>query len=131
MFVQVWSQARNEIALPKGFEDVCNIGCHFDLWHGAGQIWLNNLRQSNPQVAVSVWTGDRHELNRWLASGMIDIALLFDTDARADRQLSLLFEDRLIQVATIARAVQRWAVRTVWTVWADQTARLNTVIAPA
>lgn len=108
MLVQIWDQARTEVSLPADVEGLCNLGCHLDLWEGAGRLWLDLLRRDHPRVAVEVWNGTNEELNGWLGSGLIDMALLFDPRSGDDRRVSALFEDRLVQVASAARALQRW-----------------------
>ena len=108
MMLQVWNQARHEVGLPKGFESVCNIGCHIDLWEEAGEAWVDILRRHHGEVALSVWTGDHDQINRWLGSGMIDVALLFEAQPREDLTVRELFQDRLLQVASRARKVMRW-----------------------
>lgn len=108
MMVQAWTLAQQEVALPKGFDGVCNLGCHYDLWAGVGETWLRHMRRANPRVAVSVWAGDRGEIEQWLQSGMIDVAMLFDAQLKTDWTVEALFTDRLVQVATRKRSLMRW-----------------------
>lgn len=108
MLVQTWKQARHEISLPKAFESACTIACHFDLWEGAVEAWCNSMREKNPQVALSIWPGEHADINRWLDSGLVDAAMVFDVQPRSAWSAQALMEDQLIQVATRKRDVMRW-----------------------
>jgi DNA-binding transcriptional LysR family regulator len=55
MLVQVWHQAKREVALPKEFAGTFNIGFAYDLWAGAVEDWLPWLRRELPQIALSLW----------------------------------------------------------------------------
>ena len=105
---QAWGQARQELSLSREFESVCNIGCHFDLWDGVGQAWADQLRAAHPEVALSFWAGDVEDIERWLSSGLVDVALMFDSAVSGGWHVQRLFEDRLIQVATEPRAYVDW-----------------------
>src|ERR1700739_2230818 len=74
VMIQLWRQARHEVSLPKGFEGVCNVGLEFDLWPGVGQRFLDHLRKHRPKVAVALWPGERRQVDRWLKTGLIDLA---------------------------------------------------------
>lgn len=100
--VQVWNQARQEVELTKNFESTCNIGCHFDLWEGAGQEWFYLINTLSPSTALSSWCSDHTELNRWLSSGMIDISIAFDTqlDINSTYETRPLFTDKIVKVSS-------------------------------
>ncbi len=100
--VQVWDQARQEVELTKNFQSTCNIGCHFDLWEGAGQEWFHFIKALSPTTALSSWCSDHTELNRWLNSGMIDISIAFDTqlDINSSYETQPLFTDKIVKVST-------------------------------
>ncbi len=100
--VQVWDQARQEVELTKNFQSTCNIGCHFDLWDGAGQEWFHFIKKLSPTTALSSWCSDHTELNRWLNSGMIDISIAFDTqlDINSSYETQPLFTDKIVKVST-------------------------------
>jgi len=99
VMVQLWGQARAEVSLPKGFEGVCNVGLEFDLWRGLGERFLGHLRRENPAIAVALWPGEQRALDRWLDTGLIDIAFCY-TPQPGDRFASrALFDDALVMVS--------------------------------
>lgn len=96
----LWRQARQETALPDALNTVCNIGCEPDLWEGVGQRFFDRIRESLPQVALSVWQGSGQELGRWQRSGLIDVAFTHLNDRGQGQITTQLGSDPLILVST-------------------------------
>ncbi len=99
VMVQLWAQARSEVALPKGFEGVCNVGLEFDLWRGVGQRFLDHVRAHSPGIALAFWPGEQHMIDRWLSIGLVDIAFCYAPQAGEDFKSRALFDDELILVS--------------------------------
>ncbi len=99
LMVQLWGQARAEVALPKGFEGVCNAGLDFDLWNGLGQRFLAHVRKESPGVALAFWPGEQRMIDRWLAIGLVDIAFCHAPPAGEKFLSRVLFDDQLILVS--------------------------------
>ena len=108
LMTDLWRQAKQETSLPEALSAVCNIGCHADLWQGVGERLMQHLSDSEPQMAMSAWMGGQSELVRWLSSGLIDVAICYSPVVRENWVLHTLTDDRLIQVATVKRALMRW-----------------------
>lgn len=98
LFAQLWGQAQYEIGLPQGFTGVCNVGCYVDLWEGIGERFLAFVRQRRPDVAVAVWPGDQASIDRWLATGLVDMAFCYAPQARAPFAIRELGQDELMRV---------------------------------
>lgn len=95
----LWQQARQETALPGGFDAVCNMACHPDLWPGLGERLFHWIRQGQPTVALSVWQGGVAEMSGWLTSGLADLALTHVPAANSAQTLRPLWTDRLCLVS--------------------------------
>lgn len=108
ILVQVWNQARHDISLPRGFDDVCNFGCTESLWAGTGELWLNTMRAHRPSVAVNVESGSEADMRPWIASSMVDIAISSEPLPAAGFSVLPLFDDVLVEVATVERDLMRW-----------------------
>lgn len=106
--VQTWKQARHEVSLPESFDSACTLACHYDLWNGIGDVWCDHMRRRNPAVALTIWPGAHDDIHRWIGSGLVDTAMVFEVQARSGWSLEPVFEDQLIQVATRRRSVVRW-----------------------
>jgi len=108
LMVDTWRQARQETALPANIETTFNLGCHPDLWRGLGVRLFEYLHDHHPQVAISAWSGEQPELDRWLGSGLIDAALCFTPPTRENRSGYRLQSDRMVLVSTQPRELMRW-----------------------
>ena len=98
--MQLWRQARYEVSLPEGFEGACNVGLEFDLWRSVGQRFLDHLRRHRPKVALALWPGERRQVERWLRTGLIDLAFCYLPPSAESFASRVLFDDELILVST-------------------------------
>ncbi|MEM7226675.1 MAG: LysR family transcriptional regulator [Pseudomonadota bacterium] len=106
--VQAWEQARKAVGLPKGFSGLFSFACHFDLWQGAGEDWLEQVRKRQPGLALEAWSGDIGDIKRWLASGLVDAALVPEPLSGDGLVSQRAAQDRLVQISTVRRAVKAW-----------------------
>ena len=120
MLVQVWHQAKREVALPKEFAGTFNIGFAYDLWAGTVEDWLPWLRRELPQIALSLWDADAETLGRWLASGLADAAVSFEVQPKWDFETEKLFADRLIEVSREERELVRWDPGYIYVDWGEE-----------
>ncbi|MEM7427196.1 MAG: LysR family transcriptional regulator [Pseudomonadota bacterium] len=108
VMVQEWDQARKAVGLPKGFSGLFSFACEPDLWDGAGEVWLERVRRAQPELALEAWEAGPGAIRRWLASGLVDAALVqepLNGPGYASRPAGM---DRLVQVATVEREAQTW-----------------------
>ena len=95
---QLWRQAKYEIGLPQGFTGLCTVGCYFDLWEGLGAKFLDHMHRQRPDVAVSVWPGDQRNIDRWLDTGLVDLAFCYNPQARGRFAVREIGVDEFIHV---------------------------------
>ncbi|MEM6988739.1 MAG: LysR family transcriptional regulator, partial [Pseudomonadota bacterium] len=88
VMLNLWWQAQQETSLPDGVDDLCNIGCHIDLWPTLGQPLFDWLTQEAPRTALSARPGEQTSLEDDLTNGVIDIALCYQPSS-SDNQISL------------------------------------------
>ncbi len=98
LVTQLWRQANYEIGLPKGFTGVCNVGCYFDLWEGLCARFLDHMHRARPDVAVAIWPGDQHNIDRWLDTGLVDVAFCYSPQARGGFAAREIGVDEFIHV---------------------------------
>lgn len=108
VMVELWRQARQDTAMPDGIESVCNIGCHTDLRIGPGQLLLDAIRQANPRVALSAWSGSAADIAQWLDAGLVDLAITYQPATHAGHRLYPLVDDNLVLVSTLPNSPQRF-----------------------
>ncbi len=106
--IDLWQQARQETSMPEGIRSVCNLGCDLDLWPAVGQQLLAGIHREYPDSALSAWPGKQDELDQWLATGLIDLALTHAPIARDGTSVRELFSESLILVSTRADAPIRF-----------------------
>jgi DNA-binding transcriptional LysR family regulator len=108
LIVQTWDVGRKRIGLPRGFSGTFSITCDDDLWEGLGERILEQLEQTQPDLAIELWRGEPEQTRRWLSSGLVDLALVSEPIAGPDLVLRRVGNDRLVQVATVPRKVVPW-----------------------
>lgn len=108
LMVRSWELARRTVGLPTGFAATFSFVCHRALWDALGSHFLERVLERQSGVAVEAWPGDMGEVRRWLASGLIDAALVPSPLAGRGLLSTPLAPDRLVQVATVRRKAQRW-----------------------
>lgn len=97
---QLWSQARQEVALPSGVSRICNMGCEVSLWPDHGRKIFDHIHTTMPSAALSAWHGDDQDMTEWLANGLVDVAVTHTVPPRqANGRIHNLPDDQLILVA--------------------------------
>ena len=104
----LWQQARQETSMPEGIESVCNLGCEIDLWPDVGRPLLRNIHRDFPQTALSSWPGKHHELDQWLSTGLIDLAITHQPISQDHLCIRELKTETLILVSTRADSPMRF-----------------------
>jgi DNA-binding transcriptional LysR family regulator len=92
----LWRQATYETNLPAGLESVCNFGCDRELWHFLGRAFLNGIIEGRPTFAVSAQQGNVRDLEEWLAAGLVDVILTYESVARGNQTTYPLPPEELI-----------------------------------
>lgn len=107
--------AQHEIGLPARYTRSIAFGAQYVLWDQRLLAWLAAARRAAPHVAWRVTSGASARLNRDLAEGFLDFAILYDPAFRTDIRADPLFDDKLILVtAGIARNWREDYVRIEW-----------------
>ncbi|WP_431045663.1 LysR family transcriptional regulator [Roseateles sp. L2-2] len=103
MLVQVWERARHQVALPPGRESVMTIGCELSLWDPLLLDWLLWMRTSAPHLALRTEVGFPADLIDRVASGTLDVAVVYAPQQRPGLRIELLLEEKLVLVTTRKR----------------------------
>ena len=106
--VDIWKLAQQETALPSEIESSFNLGCHPDLWPEMGEKLVDNIRGLESNIAISCWSGEQNDLDRWLDNGLVDASICYTPSLKDNRTEYRLQADRLILVSTKARPLMRW-----------------------
>jgi len=104
----LWQQARQEASMPPGVESVCNLGCDIDLWPDLGRRLTTRLHRDYPANALSAWPGKHEDIDQWLATGVIDIALTHRPVTQEHLSIEELRQEPLLLVSTRADGPMRF-----------------------
>jgi len=100
MLVQVWERARHQVAIPSGRRSVLTIGCELSLWDPLLLDWLLWMRTQAPHLALRTEVGFPGDLVDRVASGMLDVAVVYAPQQRPGLRIELLIEEKLVLVTT-------------------------------
>ncbi len=131
LMTQLWRQARYEVSLPHNVEGVCNVGLEFDLWREVGERFLSHVRATRPGVAVALWPGEQRQLQRWLGTGLIDVAFGYAAEAGEGFESRTLFDDELLLVAALPGATAVLDASYVYVDHGDEFRRQHAAAFPA
>ena len=98
--VRTVEHARHDVGVPRGFRAAVTIGGRFGLWEDLLLKWLPVMRAAAPDISVRAEIGMEPELMQGLVEGRLDIGVMYTPQSRPGLQVELLFEERLILVAT-------------------------------
>ncbi len=96
--IRAWEAGRGEVGRPGQLAGSLSVGGQYSMWPGLLLDWLPGYRAAHPEIALQITIDVPEQLNRRLADGSLDIALLYDPVRRADIRVELLFEDRIAMV---------------------------------
>jgi len=96
--VQVWSRAKQSVALPPGRDTIVVVGAELSLWSPLLRDWLLWMREECPEVAVRAVVNSPENLMAQVQEGALDVAILYDPPRRPGGITELLFEEKLVLV---------------------------------
>ncbi len=100
MFVQLWQRTRHQVAVPPGRSAVLTIAAEISLWQPLLLDWVGWIRISMPEVALRVHVNVPQDLIDQVASGMVDVAIMYAPHHRPGLTVDLLMEEKLVLVTT-------------------------------
>ena len=99
-FVQLWQRARQQVAVPEGHRAVLTVGSEVSLWQPILLDWVKAMRRSHPDIALRVHVDVPQDLITHVASGLVDIAIMYAPQHRPGLEIDLLMEEELVLVTT-------------------------------
>lgn len=108
VITRMWETAKARTALPLGIKSLFSLVCDPSLWSGLGEIWMDEQRTNNTDIAFEIWTARSQEAQGWLVSGVTDAALLTEPLSGSGVSNRVFSKEKLIQVGTVARNKVDW-----------------------
>jgi LysR family transcriptional regulator, flagellar master operon regulator len=103
-FVQLWQRTRHQVAVPPGHRAVLTVGSEVSLWRPLLLDWILWMRKSLRDVALRVHVDVPQDLINHVASGLIDVAIMYAPQHRPGLKIDLLMEEELVLVTTVPAA---------------------------
>lgn len=101
--VQLWQRARQQVALPPGRRTALTIGSEVSLWRTLLLDWVKWIRRNADDIALHVQVDWPVNLVEHVASGIVDIALVYSPQMRPGLKVDLVAEEELVFVTTDRR----------------------------
>lgn len=99
-FVQLWQRARHQVAVPPGHRAVLVVGSEVSLWQPLLLDWVAWMRGSLCDIALRVHVDVPQDLINHVASGAVDVAIMYAPQHRPGLKIDLLMEETLVLVTT-------------------------------
>jgi DNA-binding transcriptional LysR family regulator len=99
-FVQLWQRALQQVAIPSGHRAVMTVGSEVSLWQPLLLDWVIWMRQSLRDIALRVHVDVPQDLITHVASGFVDVAIMYAPQLRPGLTIDLLKEEELVLATT-------------------------------
>jgi DNA-binding transcriptional LysR family regulator len=99
-FVQLWQRARHQVGVPPGHRAVLTVGSEVSLWELLLLDWVVWMRRSLRDIALRVHVDVPQDLIKHVASGLVDIAIMYAPQHLPGLKIDLLMEEELVLVTT-------------------------------
>lgn len=103
--VRAWDLARQEIALPEDLQAIVNLGVQLNHWDQIVPPWLSWMEQHAPSIATQVVAEYTQPLMDRLRDRLLDIAIVYDPQQRAELAIEPYINEPLVLVSTEPRTV--------------------------
>lgn len=102
--LKIWEEARQQIAIPKGYSRALSIGAQYSLWPRLGFRWIDAMQAQMPELSVHAELGMTERITRFLVEGVVQAALLYTPQLRPGLIVEHALDDELILVASYPNA---------------------------
>lgn len=103
--LKLWEEAKQQVAIPEGFNKSLVVGAEYSLWAKLGFRWLDMIREEMPELSLRAEQGRSQRLTRYLIEGVVQSALLYTPQLRPGLQLEKIMDDELVMVSSKPRVV--------------------------
>jgi DNA-binding transcriptional LysR family regulator len=100
LFVQLWQRALQQVAIPPGHRAVITVGSEVSLWQPLLLDWVIWMRQSLRDIALRVHVDVPQDLITHVATGFVDVAIMYAPQHRPGLVIDLLKEEELVLATT-------------------------------
>lgn len=114
-----WEQARQDIALPQGYQTMFRLGGPVSLWSSLLRPWLSSMREHAPDVALRLEGSHSDNVIERLSEGLLDLGVVFIPRRRPGLVVETLFDERLVLVCH-RETISDWSAHYVHLDWDEE-----------
>ena len=119
--VKLWEEARQQVAVPDGYDRALTIGAQYSLWPRLGFRWIDALQKAAPDLALRAELGMPDRLTRFLIEGVVQVALTYMPQHRPGLTVVPVMDDELILVSAFkSEDMEAVAARYVFMDWGPE-----------
>jgi DNA-binding transcriptional LysR family regulator len=98
--IRVWEEARQQVAIPEGFNRSLSVGAQYSLWPRLGFRWIDQMQTAMPDLNIRAETGMPDRLTQFLIEGITQVCLLYTPHIRPGLTADKVLDDELVLVAS-------------------------------
>ncbi|MGE0117905.1 MAG: LysR family transcriptional regulator [Dongiaceae bacterium] len=99
-FVQTWQRACHQVSIPHGRRALLAVGGEVSLWNPLLLNWLLRMKTAAPDIALKVEVSVPGELTKQVATGVLDIAIMYRPQNLPGLRIEQLLEEKLVLLTT-------------------------------
>ncbi|MSU92242.1 LysR family transcriptional regulator [Rhodobacteraceae bacterium 2CG4] len=129
--LRIWEEARQQVAIPEGFNESLSIGAQYSLWPRLGFRWIDRLRDARPALNIRAELGMPDRITRFLIEGAVQAGLLYTPQLRPGLRAEKLLDEELILVAAWPEPTLDLAGRYAFIDWGPEFVQAHALHLPA
>lgn len=98
--IRIWEEARQQIAVPEGYEKSLTLGAQYSLWPRLGFRWIDAMQDRMPKLNVRAELGMPDRITRFLIEGVVQIGLLYSPQLRPGLIAHKVLDEELVLAAS-------------------------------
>lgn len=118
--IRVWEEARQQVAIPEGFNRSLSIGAQYSLWPRLGFRLIDQLRQDMPDLSIRSEMGMPDRLTRFLVEGVMHVGLMYMPNLRPGLIAEEITEEELVLAASWPNPTMDMQGRYVFVDWGPE-----------
>lgn len=126
----LWEEAKQQVAIPDGFNRTLTVGAQYSLWPRLGFRWIDRMQRLAPNLNVRAEVGMADRLTRFLSEGLIQCALTYTPHLRPGLEARELMQEELVLVATWENPTLDMEGRYVFIDWGPEFVRAHALALP-
>ncbi len=99
---QCWEKAQKDVRLGSASQDHVSLGIHSAMAEDILLDWQALIRQRHPHISVHGEADYSADIVQMVASGLLDIGVIYIAETRPGLSIERLFDDQLVLVSTDA-----------------------------